>query len=453
MDEAVSLRFALSPASSWFADNNMALFYALLSPVVHVFGDGERALRGLSVVCFALSAPLFYALLGRAFDARVARIGTALFVANAYLLHFAQEARGYMLAVLLVIVASHSLLVLIADARVRWALLYGALIGLSLYAHAFAIWVLLAHVFSALWLAVRVQSARRGLVIAFALAGLAASPLLARALSAGTAQISWLKRPSLASCLAMAELFAGGSALYALALFGLALSFLALCLRALRQLSDERAFAYLLIATWLVVPLGATLLIARFVTPIVHPKYLLVCLPALLAAAAVATASLHAPVLRALSLSALYALSLRGDLVYYRDCQKEHWREAVELLRASLQEGDALVLDLSAPEPFDYYALRTMLPHPLHPDRAYSILWGEVREHTRQERAERLASAHRIWLVQNRGRDAELYTDIARTHRPASHLVLEPNDGDALGLFADPKGRVIQIETFVSNAR
>lgn len=453
VDEAVSLRFALSPASRWFADNNMALFYALLSPIVGVFGDSERALRGLSVAAFALSAPLFYALLARAFDVRVARIGGALFVANGYLLHFAQEARGYMLAVLLVNGASFALFRLASDARPGWALAYGALIGLALYAHAFALWVLLAHGLAGLWLALRERTTRRPLLLAFALASGAAGPLVLRALSAGTTQISWLRPPTLASCLAMAELFAGGSRLCALALLALALAFVASGRRALASAPLERAFAYVLVATWFFVPVSATLLVAHFVTPIVHPKYLLISLPALLAAAAVVVASLRAPALRTLLVCALLALSLWGELVYYRDYQKERWREAVALLAARMEDGDALVLDLSAPEPFDYYALRTALPTPLHPDRAFSVTWGEVREHTDQERGARFASAGRIWLVQNRGSDVELYEQIVRTHRPSSRLALEPHDGDARGLFADPEGRVIRIETFLSVPR
>jgi Dolichyl-phosphate-mannose-protein mannosyltransferase len=463
VDEAVSLRFALQAPETWFHDNNMALFYALLSPIVRVFGDGERALRGLSVVCFALSAPLFYAFLRRAFDARVARIGTALLVANAYLLHFAQEARGYMLAVLLVIGANLALLRLSQADRAGWALAYGALIGLALYAHAFALWVLFAHGLAALWQLFRARHLLRNFLLAFALAALFAAPLVVRALLAGTTQISWLYRPTWESCLGMAALFVGGSLPLALTMLGLWLAFLALCVRALGRVPSDpdagavtHAFAHVLVAVWFVVPVVATLAISRFATPIAHPKYLLVTVPALLSGVAVASARLFAPRPRAILVVLLVALSAHGGFDYYMHYEKERWREAVALLVARFQDGDALVLDLRAPEPFDYYVLRAghasgrLLPRPLFPDRAWSILWGEQRAHTAQEQTARFRSAERIWLVQNRGRDAALYAQLRKTHRSASRIALEPKDGDERALFAGAEGRIIYIESLVA---
>jgi mannosyltransferase len=460
VDEAVSLRFALSAPETWFQDNNMALFYALLSLVVRVLGDGERALRGLSVACFALSAPLFYAFLCRAFDARVARIGTALFVANAYLLHFAQEARGYMLAVLLVIGANLALLRLSQVDRVAWALAYGVLIGLSLYAHAFALFILFAHGLAALFQLSRARHLLRNFALAFALALLFAAPLVVRALRAGTTQISWLHRPSWESCLGMATLFVGGGSWLTLIMLGLWLAFLALCVQALWRVPREsHAFAYVLVAAWFVVPVAATLAISRLATPIAHPKYLLVTVPALLSGVAVATARLSAARLRAALVVLLVALSARGGLDYYLHYEKERWREAVAFLNARFQDGDALVLDLRAPEPFDYYVRKAghasgrLLPRPLFPDRAWSILWGEERAHSEYERAQRFRSAKRIWLVQNRGSDVALRAQIGESHRSLSRIALEPKDGDGRALFAGAEGRIVYIESLVARDR
>jgi hypothetical protein len=470
VDEAVSLRFALQPPATWFDDNNMALFYALLAVVVRLFGDGESALRALSVACFAGALPLFYALLRRAFTARVARIGCAMFVSNAYLLHFAQEARGYMLCVLLVIGASLTLFCLVAaPSRVR-ALLYGTLIGLSLYAHAFALWILFAHGLAALALLLaglrgprelsverdsEARTLRRELVLAFALATCFAAPLVLRALSAGTIQISWIKRPTLDSCLGLFVLFAGGNAFYALSLGALSTVFLVLCFVRLRAGTLRASFAHVLFATWFVVPLVATLGISRLLTPIAHPKYLLATLPALLAAAAVSVARLRSRLHLALAVLLLTGLSGFSVRDYYLHYQKEQWREVVAFLQQHLEPRDALVLDLSAPEPFDYYALRgaraetALLPPPLVPDRAYDILWGEVKPHDRGEVLARLASYERLWLVRNRSEDAALRADVLRMHRPVSRFIFEPRDGDDRSLFASSAGRIISVEAFV----
>src|SRR5215510_3386225 len=109
LDEAASAGFALGPPASWIADHNMALYYALLGGWVRVFGHDPVALRSLSVVCFVASVPAFYCLAEALFSRSVARSATALYVTNMLLVHLAQEARGYMLAILLVVLSQLAL--------------------------------------------------------------------------------------------------------------------------------------------------------------------------------------------------------------------------------------------------------------------------------------------------------------------------------------------------------
>lgn len=454
LDEAVSLRFALQEPASWFQDHNMALFYALLSLLVKLLGDGERALRGLSVVSFALSAPLFHALLQRAFDARVAHIGCALFVLNGYLVHFAQEARGYMLAVLLTVAAAFALLRLIETRAMAWAANYAVLIGLALYAHAFAIWLLFTHALCALWYAWRERAALRSLALAFALASVFAAPLLLAALRAGIGQIGWIKPPTSASVVGLFVLFAGGNVLLAVLLIGLFLGFVFIALRALRS-RGKAAFPQLLVASWFLLPVVSSLGISAAIEPIAHPKYLLICLPALLAGAAACVARLRAPALQLGVCAALVCLSSASLYDYYAHYERERWRELVAYLARSMHPGDGLVLDLSAPEAFDYYALhegtagRAALPPPLLPDRPWSITWPEVREHGAREQSARLGAAARIWLVQNRSEDLDLRARLTQTHASAALLTFEPRDGDDRSLFASSAGRIIRLESFV----
>jgi mannosyltransferase len=468
LDEAVALRFALSPPATWVEDNNMALFYALLSLVVKSFGDGEASLRIISVLAFAASAPVFHAFLSRAFDTKSAHLGCALFVANAYLVHFAQEARGYMLAVLLTISASYALLRLCdplspqeREARTLanlWPFAYAVTIGLALYAHAFALWVLLAHGLCGVYYVIRRRAALRPVVIAFALAGICALPLVLAALRAGTEQISWISPPTLESTLGLFTLFAGGSKLLAALLGALFVAFLALTFRS-RALSrcEPGAFARLVLASWFLVPVFSTLVLSRLFKPIVHPKYLLVCLPALLAGAAVCLAQ-FAPRVRALASAALLLACASGLYDYYAHYERERWRELVTYLAHEMGPRDRLVLDLSAPESFDYYVLhagrggRPALPRPLFPDRPWSILWPEVREHDAQEERARFAAVDRIWLVQNRSDDRDLRARLTRTHSPVTRLAFEPKDGDDRSLFASSQGRIIWLESFVRSA-
>src|SRR6476661_7368831 len=126
-DEVASLGFALRGPAQWVADHNMALYYTLLGGWVRAFGRSEVALRSLSALCFTASVPLFYQLSRALLGVRVARIAAPLFLVHATLVHFAQEARGYMLALLLVIASSLGLWRLFVRPQFRWAVAYAVL--------------------------------------------------------------------------------------------------------------------------------------------------------------------------------------------------------------------------------------------------------------------------------------------------------------------------------------
>jgi mannosyltransferase len=177
VDEAASAGFALGGPSAWVADHNMALYYMLLSAWVRVFGSSELALRAPSVLCFAACVPVLYAIARSSFGERSARSACALHVGNAFMLQFAQEARGYMLALLLVLCAQLALVRLLERPELRWSGLYGVSLGLATYAHLFAFWILLAHavVLAPRWL--RPSNTRSAGLVAFGLAALISAPV------------------------------------------------------------------------------------------------------------------------------------------------------------------------------------------------------------------------------------------------------------------------------------
>ena len=110
VDEAASAGFALGGPAAWMADHNMSLYYMLLGACVRAFGHNELSLRWPSVLCFVATVPLLYRVARASFGVTSARIAIALHVSNAFMLQFAQEARGYMLLVLLVLAAQLALL-------------------------------------------------------------------------------------------------------------------------------------------------------------------------------------------------------------------------------------------------------------------------------------------------------------------------------------------------------
>jgi mannosyltransferase len=466
LDEIASMNFALGGPGVWFADHNMSLYYALLAGVMKLFGRSEVALRSLSVLSFAGAASLVYALGARLCGERVGRSASVLFVLNAAVVHFAQEARGYLLALALVS-ASSLLLARLCERAAEpeprlaqlWplALGYGVVGGLSLYAHLFAVWVALAHALSAAWLCARGVVRVRLLLLGFAPLALSAVPLGLGVLERGVGQIAWLHPPSAAQIWAGLVLLSGGSvalALLELGLFGLF---------AFSSAPRADASTRTLLLAWCLVPPLVSYAFSWLVSPIVHPKYLLLSVPALLLGVAAAIDGLRSPRLRAALLGALLLLSCGRLYFWYAQYQRERWREAAQWLAARARPEDALVLDVMLAEPLDYYVERLELAarmprlvvlargsegFDLRPPGVWSVPPPAVQPAAPELLRAALGAAPRVWWVQNRSATFDPGAWLGPTYRQRTALTLEPNDEDDRSLFADSRGRVITLRAF-----
>jgi hypothetical protein len=469
LDEIASLNFALGGPEVWFADHNMGLYYALLAGAIKLFGRGEAALRGLSVLCFVAASSLVYELGNRLFGERVGRRASLLFLLNAAVVHFAQEARGYLLALALVSASSLLLARLFersvqpARGRGLWLLAagYGVVAGVSLYAHLFAVWVALAHALVALWVWTRNAAARRPLLLGFSLLALSALPLALGVIDRGMGQISWIYPPTPVRVWAGLVLLSGGSALLALLEAGLFALFAFSLLRG-RDARGAKA-PQLLVLAWCLVPPLVGYAFSWLVSPIVHPKYLLVSVPALLLGVAASIDRLPAPRLRGALLGVLLLLSCWRLYFWYAQYQRELWREAVQLLAARARPEHLLVLDVMLAEPLDYYVAQThvaaRMPRlvvlargpaqfDLRPPGAWSVPPARERPLSPPALRGALAAAPCVWWLQNRSAAFDPGVWLGATHREHEALTLEPRDEDDESLFTDSRGRVITLRAF-----
>lgn len=108
-DEAMSVHWArssvpriLEVSMNLVEDRLPPLYYLLLHYWRSLFGDGEVAVRLLSVLLGTLLVPLVYRLSVELFDGqRIAVLAAALTTFNPFLVWYSQEARMYALAALL----------------------------------------------------------------------------------------------------------------------------------------------------------------------------------------------------------------------------------------------------------------------------------------------------------------------------------------------------------------
>ena len=129
------------------ADIQPPLYYYLLHGWIKLWGDGEPALRSLSVLFGVLTVPLMYAVAWQLMRSRLAGLLAALLVAVSPLhVWYGQETRMYTLLTFLCLLASYFLL-RVVEAEKKWqiAILWAAYTLTSitaLYTHYFAFAIL-----------------------------------------------------------------------------------------------------------------------------------------------------------------------------------------------------------------------------------------------------------------------------------------------------------------------
>lgn len=283
LDESASIFVAEAAPEDFFrvlggSKLNMSLYFALLRPWT-ALGSGEGVVRLLGVLFAAATVPLLYLLVRRFFDRFVAASAALALAMHSFFIEWAQQARGYGLAMLLSTVATYAFVRVLQGGGLAWAVVYGVAAGLGLYVHVFVGLVLVAHA-AAVLVAWRRRRILELVAIGWLLAGIVGVPLLGSVLVGRGAGLEWISPLTLNSLrVALRNLSGGGWALWLYAVGVVA----AIGTWAVWQRrGDERRHGLLLLGLWALLPAALTVAIS-LVKPLLVPRYLLVSLPALAA--------------------------------------------------------------------------------------------------------------------------------------------------------------------------
>ena len=203
-DETASVSISIQHGHGlWSAvasDGGSMSAYYLLLHALFLAGLGQSAVsvRLISVVAFVVMVPFLYDLLRRCWGTETAVIATALVITNRMVISKAQEARGYALGLLLVVVAvwllSRAVERVSLPRLVAWAVVSALACYCLLLSPLFAV----AQFVSLGTLRRRAHLARAG-VIAVVVAAILVVPLALMALHRGTGQIDWISPISIGS--------------------------------------------------------------------------------------------------------------------------------------------------------------------------------------------------------------------------------------------------------------
>jgi hypothetical protein len=402
-DEVFSVTLAQKPAAEFWhvvstSQANMSLYYVLLRGWV-ALGDGEAWIRLLSVLAAVGAVVVLYAVAARLFDRRTATVAAVLLATNAFFLHHAQEARSYALVVLLT--AGATFLFVAADERPSSRTLDVAYVGVAaaaLYAHFFAAFVVAGHVVA---LAVAGRPLKPQLLRA-ALVALLALPLAWFAVAFDAGQVSHLTRPTLHDVASVVRQLAGGTRALTV-LFGLGV--LVAAARWLRRPRPRRDWAFVVAATWAIVPIAGALA-ASLGKPLFTARFLIVALPGIVLLSSAGLARL--PRSLAVPAVALVAVLAVANVLDTQGREQEDFRAATGYVLANAAEGDAVVFYRTSRQiGFEHYARKDgvrRLPRTLPPAAPYGRfdLVDDYR-HTELTTAElagirEAASRGRLWL-------------------------------------------------------
>lgn len=420
-DEAFSLALARSEWSQLWAvtresQANMAFYNLLLKPWTAVFGSTETAVRSLSTLLAVATVPVLCLLASRLFGHRTAVAAGLLLAVNAFFIEYAQEARSYVLLMLLV-TASTYLFTCLAEtpADRRLAAAYVVVSVIAAGAHVFAVFVLAAHGLTAVvtgrhgravsW----PDSLRRSTVVCPVAALALATPLLLMILLQDQGQVAWVAKPSVLDVAYAVRDLSGGNKFLLLGYLSLGAAAVvpaARARRAGRPYPDRWALA--LVLTWLAVPVLGSVALSYLVKPLFVPRYLIVALPPLVLLAARGLAALPRPG-GAVALALVMVLAA-GALPYNRDDYEEvDFRAATTYLLERARPGDgALFYRPSRRLGFEYYSgqrgddLSGLIPlHPASPWGRFDLTGDYLALRLTPPDLERLAAwaeRRRVWL-------------------------------------------------------
>ena len=199
-DETVTIATATRPVGGiWDAaratEAPHLVYYLLMKPWLAIAGTSEWSARFPSVVFAALAALIVTALGTRLFGRGAGLVAGATLATSAYVVHWSQQARGYSLAVFLIVLATHAFVRALESPEQRWWFLWAVCVVAAAWVSLFAVSVLAAHL--AAYLAFPRRPPLRVPALALVAALAAVAPIVVLVATGNNGQLDWIPTPTL----------------------------------------------------------------------------------------------------------------------------------------------------------------------------------------------------------------------------------------------------------------
>lgn len=328
-------------------------YFLLMRGWLHL-GESEAWIRLPSAIFAIAAIPLIYVVARRLIGGKAALAATAILAFSPTDVYYSQEARGYTLGILLVLLSTWFFVRAVQEERERDWWLWSMFSALAVYSHFFTCLVVVAQLASLLVL----KEARlwRRAILHGALIVLLTAPGLPFLFHGAPAQdpslLQW-PRATPKELLHLA-LFLGGSGEKLVLSAILWIAAVHAVWRERKERDREIFWRGGLLISWAMVPIVMLALIS-IANPLFVQRYMIFCLPATVMLAARGMNALPRRRIGLWLVIALCVFSLVNIFMGYRK-PREDWRNATAALVASASPGDAIVIyPFFARTGFDYY--------------------------------------------------------------------------------------------------
>jgi hypothetical protein len=335
-------------------DGNPPLYYALLHGWMSVFGSGESATHGLSLLFGLLTVPVGMWAGWSLFGRRAGVMAAVLFAFSAWLTYYAQETRMYELMALLGIIATTSFLHGFVYRRRGYVILFTAALAAMLYTHSWGVFFYVGALI-ALIPAYIVSDDRRALVrdgaLAFVGAGILFLPWLPNLVyQADHTAAPWSRAPRFGTPVLISRQVLGGDRVTLVLFSACVVGCWSLFARRLRRSPEA-------IALWTLIALGIGTLVVAWIAsqanPAYVPRYFAPVVASILLIAAFGSARSGALGILAVALSAIFLIN-PGTAA---PSTKSDMRDISGELSARLHPGDLVVVGQPEQAPLAWYYL------------------------------------------------------------------------------------------------
>jgi 4-amino-4-deoxy-L-arabinose transferase-like glycosyltransferase len=349
----------------WHGEASLQTIYFLLMRGWIHLGDSETWLRLPSALFGIATIPLLYVVARKFMNVEPALAAAALMAFSPTHVYYSQEARGYTLAIVMVLLSTYFFVRAVEQCQRRDWTWWMVASTLAFYCHDFTALVLLAQSCSLLFKAEpkrwRPLLIRGTLIFVFALPGLT---YIFRA-SPENLHFIWMPRPSAKEFWHLAGFFGGNGVKVVVAGILWAGGLVAIW-RSRRSASDRDAFwRGMLILLWALLPVVILALISEW-QPLFLQRYVIFSLPAMILLAALGVDRLRKWRIGLSLVVLLCGMSVPAIIGDY-DKPREDWRGASNTILAGATPGDAVVFfPFYSRIMLDYYRDRSGASTPLH---------------------------------------------------------------------------------------